>query len=242
MQPITMRGNQMIRKLFYILFAFLCFSVAASTFAASFKVTCNTISTHPKRVECIYQFDNESLYANTNSPYALCSESLCTTTTNTAIALCICPVYGMNENDLSWKNASVGPKNFSNSKPKTKNSQLISVVSNFSLANFTKVDRKDLTTCQFNQSTPWANCFGTRCNIHYRKQGGKATAVAVCLCPIVKSAVFAASGPSSSQQCSTAPHRVWSAIDIKHTKNIGVSILNVYQQYYPHSPLTQRTK
>lgn len=200
------------------------------------RLQCKVVNKQSKNTECIYQVPQGNktgkVYVTTNMPYALCSKSLCRVASEKArFANCACIIFGSKKR--SWRNASLGPKPFNQSKPLTQNKKLMAVTSNFSLGNIFKDEKPTKTVCKSNKAMPWADCFGVRCKIQYRKIFGAEIPFAVCRCPISRTKVFSSLGVTNVSKCKPPKGRVWSAATNQQRKNNVAIMRDIYKKFYP---------
>lgn len=204
------------------------------------QLQCRLINKTSQNRECTYRVkkgeSNAKVYATTNMPYALCSKSLCRIASDKSrFTICTCLVFGTKK--FSWRNASVGPKPFNQSKPLSRNKKLIAVTSNFSMANVNKSDQATKTVCRSNKAMPWANCFGIRCKVRYKNNRGIKTPYALCRCPVSRTKVFSSLGVTNVNKCKPPKGRVWSAAtNQQRGNNVGV-MLDIYKRYYSKTAL-----
>lgn len=213
------------------LFAFSLSCLATVAFASvhTSLVSCQVTDQQTHNTSCTYSAKNSAtkttthLYAQTAMPYALCSKALCMPVAhNSKVVHCTCPVY-----DSGWQGVSVGPKSFAQSKPTYAGKMLTSVTSNFSMANLKSTKTKPVT-CHSKRESPWANCFGIRCEVTYKD--GKP--LAHCTCPVAKSKQFISVGPKSRSQCRQKHGKIWSAALQSQSQSNGVIIPQMYQKYF----------
>lgn len=192
-------------------------------------IQCKNIVNTPTQ-QCTLQAGTGSaaLYGFTNMPYALCSKALCQLKKKNATkASCKCSLY----KSRGWSSLSISPTTYSTAKPVwNKQHQLISVQSNYSLANVATQPQPHLIGCQFKQPQAWADCFGVRCRV-----SGSA---AYCLCPVSHNKAFSITGPGTTKKCSTKPNQAWSAILQNNGKNNSQIIVDFYKKFYPSAPIT----
>ncbi len=172
-------------------------------------------------------------------PFALCSESLCTFSSDKTYAICKCLVI----DKKNWQSLSLSPVNYQSAKPTydTKTGKLNSVQSNFSLANITNFGTKlENAVCSYKDKKPWASCLGVRCTVEYKKIKGKMTKYAICHCPINYSKQYIL-GSSNTKDCKQNFNKVlWSAAyHNKKIKKMLDNFANSYKILYPGSPPTR---
>lgn len=217
-----MKVNQKI-----ICLSSLLFSISTPVVAAT--IQCKSVPNTPV-MQCVAKGKNASnLYGLANMPYALCSKALCTVDSkNSHKARCTCELYAGG----GWRSLSISPSSYAQSKPMwSKSRRLLTVQSNYSMANLANAPQTKTITCQFSKPKPWADCFGVRCKVTGR---GSAT----CMCPVSKNKVFAITGPGSMKKCLTTPNKVWSAIRLKGMGTNSQFVHGLYNKLYPKSPIS----
>ena len=197
-------------KLNITLILFLLLSYVAVSNA---QVNCSQVDFSKNVQQC--QFSSyKQAYVLTNTPYALCSKTLCTFDEKKGYARCICPI--LNRYD-DWKSISISPTNYQSSKPTYQKGVLQSVQSNFSLANINREskNKKINLTCNYKDKQPWANCFGVRCSV-LKKDASKA----LCRCPIEYSKSYVLDSYKSDLCNQNFNKNLWSAASINAAKEI----------------------
>jgi hypothetical protein len=180
------------------------------------------------------QSTRKNLYGFVGLPYALCSRSLCNLDAkNPKLAHCTCSIPPMK----GWKAASIGPNTYEEAKPTyDAHKQLITVQSNYSMANVTNVKAPGIA-CKSDQPAAWTNCFGVRCQVTNATVKGVPTQVATCTCPVTESQDFMITGPGDQSKCHTAPGQVWSGTTPQTSDEYGGNpIAFLYQKFFPSSP------
>ncbi len=230
--------------LFSLVVTYLALFISTSLASVLATPSCQNVNGHGNNIQCIYKVmgqkighphSDSNLYATTDMPYALCSKAQCVITKRAPrMADCLCKIYGLQQSHLNhaWMSASVGPKSFKNSAPERTKTSLVSVTSNFSLANTKNLDNPSKTTCAFDEPTAWANCFGIRCGVVYIKSNHHLTPRAICHCPIVKTKVFLSMGPKDSGQCILGSNKIWSAATAQQGKNNTTVMQRLYKTYF----------
>lgn len=211
----------------------ICF-LTLSTPIFALKIHCKQIAGTSIK-QCISTGNKASkLYGLTRMPYALCSKTLCTLDKkHPRRAHCTCSVYKENK---GWRSLSISPNSYKKAKPQwSKQRKLLTVQSNYSLANMAAHPHTSTITCRFKKSMPWADCFGVRCTIN-----GPHTAI--CLCPVYKNKVFAITGPGDIKKCLIKHNQAWSAILVKNTQANGQFVQMLYYQLYPNSPVSNKVR
>lgn len=223
-------------------------SVSLAWAEAAKRLSCEKTDTLSGNEQCIYEVvgqkindpqEKTKLYAMSSMPYALCSSAICLIDKkNPGLAKCRCHVFGLSDGEASWRHASVGPYDFSESKEARKDDQTESVTSNFSFANYNHASEIKSRECKFKQARSWANCFGVRCRIVNNTNSNKTHAD--CNCPIVKTESFISMGPKTANQCTLPSGRVWSAATKDQGNNDFAVMQDMYQKYYPSAPVRQK--
>lgn len=170
-----------------------------------------------------------TLYGFTNMPYALCSKALCTMKrASSSKASCACVLY----KQKGWTSLSLSPTAYAKAKPYyDKNNQLMSVQSNYSLANVSSNTSNKMISCSYAKPRPWADCFGARCVVT-----GNSTAT--CSCPVRRNKQFDI-GPGNTRKCNTQPLHLWSGILSTGSSSNTQFIHALYTKLYPHAPAAQ---
>lgn len=194
------------------------------------KISCKKIGNN---TECVYKvagqdIDNSKamskLYLNTNMPYALCASAKCTISKKDPNkAHCQCLVYGLQSENDSWQNASVGPLPYDAAKPIRSNNKISVLTSTYSMANVVNFSQGNVTACTSSNKIAWANCFGAKCQIN---QYGTS---ALCECPVVSTTSFVSVGPKSVAECNLPSGQVWSAATITQNANNHFIMRSYYQ-------------
>lgn len=203
-----MRKRMSIKRIRLVLISFVLFAIQA-------QASEQTLA----KIECKYSGNVNTCkysklpfkYTFTNMPYALCSTALCKLNSNKTEATCTCKIYGLEKSEGVWKSYSVGTKPYEESKPTYAGGKLVTVTSNYSLADQNSLS--DLPTykpitCKFTEATPWAECLGTICKVDYQSNNGKSTLVVKCACPVIFSKEFLIN--YSGKSCTTTNDEVWS--------------------------------
>lgn len=205
------------------------------------QMTCYKVDSGTNNTQCIYNVSQDprrpyvisNLFAMANMKYALCSGTQCTINKdNPNMSTCVCPIFGGNTGATAWMNASVGPYKIEDSEPQMENNRLVSVISNFSLANIKDKTKLMATKCVSTTPAAWANCFGVRCQV-----GADGTTV-TCPCPVVRSTEFVSMGPTARGQCTLPDNKIWSAATVQQGLNNLNIMLDMYRSYYPGSPFS----
>lgn len=114
--------------------------------------------------------------------------------------------------------------------------RLVSVQSNYSMANLTDFSKPANNQCKYDQPKPWANCYGVRCNVETITLNGKSEQVASCVCPVNNDTSFLI-GASGSSACNLPKGKIWSATTGASLKVYGTNPMNIlYKKLYPQSP------
>ena len=205
------------------------------------KISCHKVSRAGAGIECVFRVSGEksddpsqfsALYATTKMPYALCSKALCTVDQkNKHLAKCGCPIYGVNKDAPLWQRISVGPKPHHLSAPTGQRSHLVTVTSNFSMANLTNRAEPHQVTCRGKKPLSWANCFGVRCKVSYQKEAGRSVPVANCQCPVVKTSAFISMGPADTRACQVSSAKIWSAATAAQGHNNNAIMTKITHEY-----------
>jgi hypothetical protein len=223
-----------MKKITIILTHLLLVIVGMTSYAASLTPPVCQSSGQDSQTECMYQVDDTTqLYAMTNTPYALCSQAICSRDSEDAeLATCICPVYHRQAELANWQKVSVGPHSLTDSPPTYVGDKLTTVMSNFSLANFANFADVKPTRCQFDQPQPWASCFGATCQVRYQTIDGQEVPIAACQCPIKASTQFISLGPTDASQCQTSGNALWAATVMPNAATNKAIIFDMYRRYF----------
>ncbi|KTD06983.1 hypothetical protein [Legionella jamestowniensis] len=196
------------RLIFLVVLFIFNFSAFANT-AKIEKIDCKKIEDSE---QCSYKTGSTTSYVITSMPYALCAQARCKLEgSNDKMAVCQCPIYGVDSKN--WQSISLSAQPYTDVKPAYADETLKQVTSNFSLAM--APSSNDLavphTQCTNKKPTPWANCFGVRCDVATKIVNGSKTIEATCLCPVETSLSYISSGPQTSSDCDLGKHEIWSA-------------------------------
>ncbi len=202
---------------------------ATTSFAAT--IQCKHIPNTP--VQQCTSSKAPDLYGLSNMPYTLCSKALCTLSKSGKQARCTCTLYRTKK---GWTSLSISPNGYTQAKPTwNKDQRLLTVQSNYSLANMVKNPNQQPVHCHFKKPMPWADCFGARCMV-------TGSRTATCLCPVYRNKTFGITGPGGQRKCVTKPHQAWSAILLKGMSNNSQFVHNLYYKLYPESPVSKHRK
>ncbi|ASQ46556.1 hypothetical protein [Legionella clemsonensis] len=195
-----------------ILFLFVLFVFNFSAFANTTKIAKIDCKKVDNSEQCAYKTGSTTSYIITNMPYALCAQALCKLEeVNDKMSVCHCPVYGVESKN--WQSISLSDRPYADVKPTYAGETLKQVTSNFSLA--LAPSSNNLTVphaqCINNTPTPWANCFGVRCDVATKSVNGTKTIEATCLCPVETSLNYISAGPKTSSDCNLGKNEIWSA-------------------------------
>ncbi len=159
-------------------------------------------------------------YGFNNMPYALCSQTLCTTDANESVATCLCPII----TESGWQSASLSPTDYVSSRPTwNTDNRLQTIQSDYSWANYPPVPQQ----CTFSTPQQWASCFGVRCNASFDGT------LADCKCPIKSSSSFLFE--LSVESCQTSGNQIWSAAPVDGSGYDNM--LLIYEALYPTAPV-----